>query len=185
MKSNVEFSSLTTSDTAKAAAPVTGATIRPVSAEDLAAIQAIHESSLGPGRYSLTAYRVREGTPAISPYCRVSILNGKLVGAIRFTPIVIGDKPGAVLLGPLAVAPAHVNTGIGRELIAAGVKAAADDGVQLVVLVGDAAYYQRVGFVPVPFGQILMPGPVNPARIMAFEMVPGALAQFSGLIAAA
>ncbi len=107
------------------------------------------------------------------------------MGAIRFTPILIGGKAGAVLLGPLAVEPRHANTGIGRLLVDAGVKAAAADGGRLVVLVGDVNYYKRFGFAPVPIGQLLMPGPVNPARIMALEIVPGALGEFSGVIEAA
>jgi predicted N-acetyltransferase YhbS len=43
-------------------------------------------------------------------------------------------------------------------------------------------YYGRLGFVPVPPGQITLPGPVNPARLLAFELQPRALAGFSGLV---
>ena len=55
----------------------------------------------------------------------------------------------------------------------------------LVVLVGDPPYYERFGFRRVPPGQILLPGPADPARILAAELSPGALARFHGVVAAA
>jgi predicted N-acetyltransferase YhbS len=36
-------------------------------------------------------------------------------------------------------------------------------------------YFGRFGFQPVPPGQITLPGPVDPARLLAVELVPGAL----------
>jgi len=58
-------------------------------------------------------------------------------------------------------------------------------GFSLVVLVGDEPYYGRFGFKPVPFKSIAFPGPVNPARILAVELVAGALPRYRGLVAAA
>jgi predicted N-acetyltransferase YhbS len=57
--------------------------------------------------------------------------------------------------------------------------------VALVLLVGDTAYYGRFGFAPVPTGQIRLPGPVDPARLLAAELRLGTLATFRGLIALA
>ena len=51
------------------------------------------------------------------------------------------------------------------------------------MLVGDLSYYGRFGFAPVPEGQIVMPGPVNPARLLAVEVVEGAIAEFRGVVA--
>jgi predicted N-acetyltransferase YhbS len=62
-------------------------------------------------------------------------------------------------------------------------EAAKAAGVKLVLLVGDEPYYGRFGFHPVPPGQITMPGPVDPARLLAAELVPGALAAHIGLVA--
>jgi len=50
--------------------------------------------------------------------------------------------------------------------------------------VGDMPYYGRFGFVPVPRGHIVLPGPVDPARLLALELVPGALAGGAGLVQA-
>ena len=49
-------------------------------------------------------------------------------------------------------------------------------GISLVVLVGDEPYYGKLGFRRIPFGRIILPGPVDPGRLLAAELVPGALA---------
>jgi predicted N-acetyltransferase YhbS len=53
-----------------------------------------------------------------------------------------------------------------------------------VLLVGDMPYYGRFGFQPVPFGQITLPGPVDPARLLALELIPGSLADAAGQVKA-
>jgi len=159
-------------------------TNRPLTPADFPAVSRLHAKVFGPGRFTRTAYRVREGAPALSPYCRVALLGDRLVAAVRFTPINIGRVGGALLLGPLAVDPAFANRGYGRGLVGEAMDAARADGLSLVLLVGDEPYYARLGFVRVPVGQITLPGPVNPTRILAAELVPGALTTFSGMVGA-
>ena len=160
-------------------------TTRPALPEDSAEIEALHARAFGPGRFTRTAYRVREGTPAFSPFCRVCLIDGRIVAAVRFTPILIGGKGGALLLGPLAVDPAFANRGHGRGLIGEALEAARAAGIALVVLVGDEPYYGRLGFRKIPHGQITLPGPVDPDRLLAAELVPESLAAFSGRVSAA
>ena len=50
------------------------------------------------------------------------------------------------------------------------------------MLVGDEPYYARVGFQRVPNETITMPGPVDPARMLAVELVEGALGGVSGVV---
>jgi predicted N-acetyltransferase YhbS len=119
---------------------------------------------------------------AFSPFCRVCLVDGRLVAAVRFTEVAIGGREGALLLGPLAVDPAFANRGHGRALAAAAMEDARAAGIALVVLVGDEAYYGRLGFRRVPRGQIALPGPVDPDRLLAAELVPNALVGFSGLV---
>jgi predicted N-acetyltransferase YhbS len=158
---------------------------RPVTPEDLPAISALHARAFGPGRFTRTAYRVREGTPDISRFCRAAVLGDRIIAAVRFTPITIGGKNGALLLGPLVVEPDFAGQGFGRRIIAEAMAAAKADGVHLVVLVGDEPYYGRFGFHPIPPGQITMPGPVDPRRLLAAELQSGALAGARGVIAGA
>ena len=156
-------------------------TIRPARPEDGPAIAALHARAMGPGRFARTAYRVREGAvAAFSPFCRVALIGDRLVAAMRFTEVTIGGRAGALLLGPLAVDPAFASRGYGRRLVAEGLSDARAAGIALVVLVGDAPYYTRLGFVRVPHGRITLPGPVDPDRLLAAELRPGALADYAG-----
>jgi predicted N-acetyltransferase YhbS len=127
---------------------------------------------------------VREGTAEFSPFCRVCRIDGRLAAAVRFTPISVGGNGRALLLGPLAVDPAFANQRYGRGLVATALEAARAAGISLVVLVGDEPYYARLGFRPVPRGQITLPGPVGPDRLLAAELAPGTLATYSGFVSA-
>ena len=156
----------------------------PVTAADLPDVLALNALVFGPGRFTRTAYRVREGTGEMSRFCLLARLDGRLVASLRFTAITIGGQPGALLLGPLAVDPPLAGQGFGRRLVADGIANARAAGIGLVVLVGDEPYYGRFGFVRVPPGKIRLPGPVDPARVLAAELEPGALANYEGLIEA-
>ena len=157
---------------------------RPAVQADMPAVSELSARVFGPGRFVRTAYRVREGTPDVSPFCRVALLGDRIIAAIRMTGISIGGRGGALLLGPLAVDPEFANLGYGRRLIAESTEAARAAGMELILLVGDMPYYGRLGFVPVPIGQITLPGPVNPARLLAVELQPGALDRYRGAVAA-
>ncbi len=159
-------------------------TTRSATVADLTAILKLHAEVFGPGRFTRTAYRVREGTPDISPFCRVAVHGDRVIAALRMTRIKVGGEGRALLLGPLAVDPEFKGQGYGRQLVAEVLDAARAAGVALVVLVGDEPYYGRLGFTRVPVGQIMLPGPVDPMRLLAAELVPGALASTSGLIRA-
>lgn len=160
------------------------ALVRPVSVADQPAISALHARVFGPGRFARSAYRVREGTAFASPFCRLALAGDTLIAALRLTPITIGGKRGALLLGPLAVDAGHANQGHGRRLAAESFATAAAAGYELVVLVGNLSYYGRMDFASVPHGRIWLPGPADPARILARELAPGATAGYSGLVVA-
>lgn len=160
-------------------------TTRTATPQDLAEIRRLHAEVFGPGRFARTAYRVREGTSQMSPFCRVALIGGRIIAALRFTGVAIGPQRSALLLGPLAVAAELKGQGYGRQLVAEGLVAARDAGIALVVLVGDEPYYGRLGFVRVPPGQIVFPGPVDAMRVLAAELVPGALGDTHGLVVAA
>ncbi len=157
---------------------------RPADPSDLATISNLHARVFGPGRYARSAYRVREGKGLMTRFCRVAEVEGEIVAALRMTDVMIGNASGAALLGPIAVDATHHGQGFGRVLIAEAIQSARVAGLKLVVLVGDEPYYGRLGFKLVSPGQIKFPGPVNPSRILAIELEPGALALFRGLIVA-
>jgi predicted N-acetyltransferase YhbS len=159
-------------------------TVRPAVPADIPAIQALQPRAFGPGRFTRTAYRIREGLPLLSRFCLVAIAPGQLIAAIRFTEVRIGGSPGGLLLGPLAVDPDFSGQGYGKGLVAEGLARAKAAGLRLSVLVGNEAYYARFGFARVPPGQIWLPGPADPSRILAAELAIDALAAYRGVISA-
>lgn len=159
-------------------------TIRPEQPEDADIVALLSARAIGPGRFARTAYRIREGASAAGGLSLVAEHANAVTGAIRFTEITIGGQEGALLLGPLVVAPEMAGLGCGKALIAAGLNAARNLGHQLVLLVGDSAYYEKSGFQPCALGSITFPGPVDLSRLLAAELVPGAAERYSGLVAA-
>ena len=156
-------------------------TIRPESTDDALAIERLHERTFGPGRLAKTAYRIREGIDHSLDLSFTARIGTLLVGSVRLTPIRIGATK-ALLLGPLTVEPPFRDRGIGQVLIERSLAEARAKGHRLVVLVGDESYYGRCGFSRIPKGRAVMPGPVDPARLMVCELAEGAFEGVSGAI---
>lgn len=156
---------------------------RPEMAEDAGAIDAIHDLTFGPGRYSRTAFRLREGHAPDGPTSLVAVYRGNVIGSVRLTAIVIGETP-ALLLGPLAVLPALKSLGVGKALMRLSMEEARQRHHRLVLLVGDLPYYWPFGFRVVPAGRLLLPGPVDPGRLLWAELAPDASDGVTGSVRA-
>ncbi len=148
---------------------------------DAHAIERLHERTFGPGRFVLSAYRLREHVDHLLDLSFTAWIGTLLVGSVRQLPICIGDTP-ALMLGPLTVEPPFRSRGVGRPLLDRSLSDAKAKGHRLVILVGDAPYYGRVGFKAVPKGRAIMPGPVDYSRLLVAELVEGAFADVSGEI---
>jgi predicted N-acetyltransferase YhbS len=151
--------------------------------DDADAIERLHERTFGPGRYAKTAYRLREQVEHRIDLSFTARIGTLLVGSVWLTPIRIGESK-ALLLGPLTVEPAFRERGIGQALIARALKEAAAKGYRLVMLVGDESYYGKSGFKRILPGCVIMPGPVDPARLLVAELVDGAFDGVSGRVRA-
>ncbi|MFW6412649.1 MAG: GNAT family N-acetyltransferase [Oceanicaulis sp.] len=57
-----------------------------------------------------------------------------------------GRSETAALLGPLCVDPEHQRSGLGRALIAEGARRLAAEGAAELLVLGDPAYYGKLGF---------------------------------------
>jgi predicted N-acetyltransferase YhbS len=156
-------------------------TILPESKDDAEAIERLHERTFGPGRYAKTAYRLREQVPHSIELSFTARIGTLLVGSVWLSPVRIGETK-ALLLGPLTVEPAFRERGIGQALIARALKEAAAQGHRLAILVGDEPYYGKSGFKQIPPGRVIMPGPVDPARLLVAELVDGAFEGVSGRV---
>ena len=156
--------------------------IRPEWPQDAGPIERLHERAFGPGRFARTAFRLRERATETPDLCFTALVGTLIVGSVRVSPILVGQDPG-LMLGPLAVEPAFEKRGIGAALTARALDAARAGGHRLVLLVGDEPYYARFGFRRAPAGRLAMPAPVDPARLLVAELVPGALEAAAGRVA--
>jgi predicted N-acetyltransferase YhbS len=156
-------------------------TILPEAAGDAQAIERLHERTFGPGRFVLSAYRIREHVDHLLEVSFTARIGTLLVGSVRQLPVLVGATP-ALLLGPLTVEPPFRGRGVGRLLMERALKDAKERGHRLVLLVGDEPYYSRVGFKLVAKGRVTMPGPVDADRILVFELVDGAFDGVSGAV---
>ena len=150
------------------------------SPEDGWEVEALLDTAFAPGRTSLSSYRLRAGPP-VAALCHVARDElGILAGAIRFWPVRVGAAP-ALLLGPVAVHPTRQGEGLGALLIEGALSGAQPDW-RRVLLVGDAAYYNRFGFTRL--NDVRMPPPTDPARVLGRALVPRAWDGIAGDVVA-
>ena len=113
---------------------------------DLASIEALYPDAF-PDEDLLPLVRelLQEASVALS---LVGIVGSSLVGHVIFTTCgVAGGNDKVALLGPLAVAPAWQRQGIGSAIVRAGLQRLENVGVTHVYVLGDPAYYGRLGFL--------------------------------------
>ncbi|MET0220939.1 MAG: N-acetyltransferase [Tardiphaga sp.] len=156
-------------------------TILAETANDAQSIERLTARTFGPGRYVLSAYRLRDHIGHLLDLSFTARVGTLLVGSVRQLPICIGETP-ALLLGPLTVEQPFRSRGIGRKLLDRAIAEARARGHRLVVLVGDEPYYSRVGFKRIAKGTVTMPGPVDQNRLLVLELVEGAAAGIAGAI---
>jgi len=159
-------------------------TIREEKLSDALAREALLDEAYGADRFAKTSERLREGRQPAAGLALVAVHHGRLVGTVRLWSVTAGPARAALLLGPLAVHPEHRNRGIGATLMRRVIARARLAGHRAILLVGDAAYYERFGFTDASTGELWMPGHFQRERLLALELRSGALAGARGLIAA-
>ena len=166
-------------------APVASApTVRPATPADDAFIEDLQATGFGPGRFSKTAYRIRERFPIDESLSLVAEVDGTPCGSVWMTPISIGGING-YMLGPLATHPNFRKLGAGKLLAREVTQRTLARGEgQFVMLVGDRDYYCPLGWEPTTLGNIQFPGPVDPTRVLLFAEDKTLAATLSGPIAA-
>jgi putative acetyltransferase len=121
--------------------------IRESRPDDLSAIESLYPGAF-PDENLLPLVRdlLNDAAVAIS---LVGTIDTQIVGHAIFTKCgVVGNSVNAALLGPLAVPPAWQRQGIGRAIVCAGLRRLEDADVNRVYVLGDPAYYGRLGFLP-------------------------------------
>ncbi|MDC7786290.1 N-acetyltransferase [Rhodoplanes sp. TEM] len=160
-------------------------TIRPERPADVPAREALLDRAMGPCRFTKGSERLRAGNLPAAGLALVAVASGpdgreRLVGTVRLWPVSAGGRDG-LLLGPLAVDPDRQGEGIGAALMRHALAEATRRGHAAVLLVGDAPYYARFGFSAAVTAGLGMPNGPEP-RLLARELVPGALAGAAGTV---
>lgn len=144
------------------------------------AIERVLARAFGPGRYAKTSERVRErGAVQEHALTRVALSDsGDVVGVCRIWRVEAGAP--LYFLGPLAVDPVEQSAGLGLALVREAVAACRASDGNGVILVGAERYFRPVGFSVVPAGKVILPGPVDPARLLWLQLRPGGLDKVQG-----
>jgi putative acetyltransferase len=148
--------------------------VRPEQASDLEAIREVNRLAFGQEDEGRLVDALRAGV-----YARLSLVaedGGRVIGHLLFSDLPIRTEGGmvqALALAPLAVIPSRQKQGVGTLLVREGLRACAEAGHRIVVVVGHPDYYPRFGFA----AQLAerLKAPFSGPAFMALELVPGAL----------
>ena len=155
--------------------------IKPEPAVLAGAVERLYDEVFGPARFHKASYLFREGVAPVRELSWIALEGDRLVGAIRYWPILVGETGhSALLLGPLAIAQDRAGKGIGRALMFKTLDLAAQLGHDLVLLVGDVDYYKRFGFVPATPHGFVMPGESRPDRLQVAPLKDNVLGRIAG-----
>lgn len=155
---------------------------------DVVARENLLDRAMGPNRRKKSSEKIRRGRiPAEGLALVARDGDAHLIGTVRLWNVEAGvNSEGtpitALLLGPLAVDSAYEGKGIGGALMRAAILEAKNRGHGAILLVGDAAYYERFGFFAEGARHLVMPGPFERSRFLALELVEGWLDGAAGMI---
>ena len=129
--------------------------------------------------------KLRAGSGFLPDLELVAEEDGRLCGHIMFTRQRVDTQTGpweGLLLAPLCVELSQRGQGLGGRLIQEGFRRAREKGWGAVFLVGNPAYYKRVGFrVSADYG-IRNTNGIEDRYVQACELSPGALAGRAGTL---
>lgn len=135
----------------------------PETPADAGAIERLLDHAFGPGRFVKVSERVREMADFAPEMSVCAWQDGALLGSVRMWRVAVDGRP-VMFLGPLAVEAEARKHGVGGLLVERACELARAAGERAVLLVGDLAYFARVGFEGAP--HVTLPGPVDPKRVL-------------------
>jgi predicted N-acetyltransferase YhbS len=159
--------------------------IRQEKLSDIDAREALLDQAFGEARFRKSSERLREDRLPAQGLAFVAAEGRRVIGTARLWHVACGAETPALLLGPVAVAADCRGRGTGAALVRRAVEAARKLGHAAIVLVGDAVYSSLFGLFTEKTGALWMPGPFERQRLLALELIPGALDGAHGLIGAA
>ncbi|WP_321499812.1 N-acetyltransferase [Breoghania sp.] len=159
--------------TEAAEAPVTSLAFRPAGPNDAVLIGRLVHEAFERGDETKLVGKLRTSDDFALEL--VATDGANILGHVQFTHVRRADgadTPSMVILAPLSVRPDMQRKGIGSALVEAALDRLRRDGIDMVMVLGDPAYYTRFGF-SAALGEKFdtpWPGP----EFMAMELREGA-----------
>lgn len=154
--------------------------IVPLESQPADAIERLLDAAFGPARHGRTAYLIRDSMPWLPALSFATVGDdGALIGTLQSWPVALHHTNGTmsplVMVGPVAVDPAHQGGGHGRAMmdaVVAAARAQADDqGCEPLMMIGDPEYYGRFwGFCADGTDGWAAPGPFEKRRLLALSV---------------
>lgn len=116
---------------------------------------------------------LRKGNAFLPELSLVAEVDKKIVGHILFTKAKLNDTT-VLVLAPLSISPQYQKQGIGTALIMEGHKIARELGYAYSLVLGSAAFYPRVGYVPAQQIGIEVPEGIPAENFMAMKLLENA-----------
>ncbi len=162
--------------------------VRQTSADDLPAILQVHRAAFGQAEEAELTRDLLADPSAQPALSLLAEEDGRALGHVLFSHARLTDPDSelpAAILAPLAVAPEAQRKGVGGALVKAGLDHLRKDGVALVFVLGDPAYYTRFGFAPAGRQGLAAPYPLPEAYAEAWmvqALSDGMLGNVSGTV---
>ncbi len=165
--------------------------IRTTTPADEAAIHRLHEAAFGPreGRVVADLAVALLHDPTAEPVLSLMAdADATAAGHVLFSGVRLIDPSSPVsarILAPLAVRPEHRGRGLGARLVNDGLARLTDAGCGIVFVLGDPAYYRRLGFRPATPRGLRAPYPIPDPHAdawMAMDLDPGAARDLHGTV---
>jgi putative acetyltransferase len=144
-----------------------------MTADELEPILSVHRAAFGKTEEAELVRSLLEDPSAKPLLSLLEFAEGEAAGHVLFTNVTFDPpaKLSARILAPLAVVPKLQNRGLGRALVERGLKILREEGVDLVFVLGDPAYYSRFGFKPAGARGFAATYPIDPKNNSAWMIL--------------
>ena len=145
--------------------------IRPSKKSDRERVRAINDLAFGRTQESALIRKLRMSGEGVKHISYVAEVDHQVIGHVLFTEVALKEGRNdcrIMVLAPLSVLPSYQNQGIGSDLVKEGLREVIGQGCKAVVVVGPAAYYQKMGFEPAETYGILPPEGIDRNNFMVY-----------------
>lgn len=147
--------------------------VRLVKKSDSKKVNALLNSTFGPGRFARSVYRLREQRPYEEHLSFVYEQKNNILACISYCKTILNNQFSGLLLGPLAVELKFKGQGFGVQLVEHTLELIMEENKDdFVIVVGDFDYYERFGFNKIS-QKVNFYGPVDKGKLLIKQLKKG------------